>query len=69
MPRGLGCVCVYVCVGGMEGGGEQVPSLKPSFQTPVLSPLSCLTLDSVRTQTVYKEDMQTGGMPVKAKCP
>lgn len=62
---------VRVCVGGggMEGGGKQVPSLKPSFQTPVLSPLCCLTLDSVRTQAVYREDVQTGGMPVKAKCP
>ena len=45
-------MCVYW---GHGSWGEQVPSLQPSLQALLVSPLSCLTLDSVRTQTVYKE--------------
>lgn len=45
-------LCVYW---GRGSRGEQVPSLQPSLQALLVSPLSCLTLDSVRTQTVYKE--------------
>lgn len=40
---------------GYGSWGEQVPSLQPNLHAPLGSPLSCLTLDSVRTQTVYKE--------------
>lgn len=56
MAGGLVCVHVHVCmcvcphVAGLEGGGEQVSSLKPSFQATALSPPSCLVSDSVKTQ-------------------
>lgn len=43
---------------GHGSWGERVPSLQPSLQAPLLSPLSCLTLGSVRAQTVYKEGVR-----------
>lgn len=43
-----------VCTGGVEVGANKSPHSNP-VSKPCWYPLSCLTLDSVRTQTVYKE--------------
>ena len=43
-----------MCVLGASSWGEQVPSLQPSLQAPLVSPLFCLTLDSVRTDGLQR---------------